>query len=76
MGWKLLWLGAVALPLSLDNQLHGATRDQVGEVLWVVLVILVIPWAMFSTSTCWHQASPGVDAGKHTSPRRGARDVS
>jgi hypothetical protein len=44
VAWKLLWLGAVALPLSLDGNLTGATRDQVGSILWVVIIIAVIPW--------------------------------
>jgi hypothetical protein len=44
VAWKLLWLGAVALPLWLDNSLEGATRQQTGDVLWVVIIIAVIPW--------------------------------
>jgi hypothetical protein len=44
VSWKLLWLGVVALPLWLDNQLEGATRTQAGAVLWVVIIIAVIPW--------------------------------
>ena len=44
VAWKLLWLGVVALPLSLDNQLVGATRTQTSTVLWVVIIIAVIPW--------------------------------
>ena len=44
VSWKLLWLGVVALPLWLDDQLEGATRTQTGAVLWVVIIIAVIPW--------------------------------
>lgn len=44
VGWKLTWLGVVALPLWLDGTLEGATRVQAGSVLWVVVVIVVIPW--------------------------------
>ena len=44
VGWKLLWLGVVALPLWLDNRLDGATREQAGAVLCVVIIIAVIPW--------------------------------
>ena len=44
VGWKLTWLGVVALPLWLDGALDGATREQVATVLWVVIVIAVIPW--------------------------------
>jgi hypothetical protein len=44
VAWKLLWLGVIALPQWLDNRLDAATRDQLGEVLWVVIIIAVIPW--------------------------------
>jgi hypothetical protein len=44
VGWKLLWLGAVALPLWLDGTLTGATREQFITVLWVAPVIAVVPW--------------------------------
>jgi hypothetical protein len=44
VGWKLLWLGVVALPLWLDDRLEGATRTQTGTILWVVIIIAVIPW--------------------------------
>ena len=44
VGWKLTWLGVVALPLWLDGNLSGATREQAVAVLWVAIVIAVIPW--------------------------------
>jgi hypothetical protein len=44
VSWKLLWLGAVVLPLEADDRLQGATRTQAGTVLWVVVIIAVIPW--------------------------------
>ena len=44
VGWKLTWLGVVALPLWSDGKLEGATREQAGAVLWVVIIIAVIPW--------------------------------
>ena len=44
VAWKLTWLGVVALPLWLDNQLEGATREQASAVLWVAIIIAVIPW--------------------------------
>jgi hypothetical protein len=44
VGWKLLWLGIVAVPLWLDGDLTGATREQVIKVLWVAIVIAVVPW--------------------------------
>jgi hypothetical protein len=44
VGWKLSWLGFVAVPLWLDGDLTGATREQAATVLWVAIVIAVIPW--------------------------------
>jgi hypothetical protein len=44
VAWKALWLGVVAIPLWLDGDLTGATREQVVKVLWVIIVIAVIPW--------------------------------
>ena len=44
VAWKLIWLGVFAVPLWLDNELDGATREQAGVVLWVVIIIAVIPW--------------------------------
>jgi len=44
VGWKLTWLAVVALPLWADGRLTGATLDQTAAVLWVVIVIVVIPW--------------------------------
>ncbi len=44
VAWKLTWLGVVALPLWTSGTLQGATRDQTGIVLWVVVIIAVIPW--------------------------------
>lgn len=44
VGWKLLWLGIVAIPLWLDGNLTGATLEQTIKVLWVAIVIAVVPW--------------------------------
>lgn len=44
VAWKLIWLGVVALPLWLNGNLTGATREQAGWILWVVVIIAVIPW--------------------------------
>jgi hypothetical protein len=44
VAWKLLWLGIVAVPAWLDNQLDSATREQAAKVLWVAIIIAVIPW--------------------------------
>jgi hypothetical protein len=42
--WKLIWLGVVALPLWLDNELTGANLEETNKVLWVLIVIAVLPW--------------------------------
>jgi hypothetical protein len=44
VGWKLIWLGIVALPLWLDGNLTGATLEQANTVLLVAIIIVVIPW--------------------------------
>jgi hypothetical protein len=44
VAWKLTWLGVIALPLWSDNKLDGATLEQAGWVLWVVIIIAAIPW--------------------------------
>ena len=44
VGWKLTWLGVVALPLWADGNLTGATREQSAAVLWGAIVVAVIPW--------------------------------
>jgi len=44
VGWKLTWLGTVALPLWLDGNLTGATLEQANAVLWVAIVVAVVPW--------------------------------
>ena len=42
--WKLLWLGAVAVPLWIRDDMDPATSEVAGTVLWVVIVLAVIPW--------------------------------
>jgi hypothetical protein len=44
VGWKLTWLGTVALPLWSEGNLTGATREQAASVLWVAIIIVVVPW--------------------------------
>jgi hypothetical protein len=44
VGWKLIWLGVVALPLWVHGDLTGATRVQADAVLLVVVIIAVVPW--------------------------------
>jgi hypothetical protein len=49
VAWKLLWLGAVALPLALDGHLEGPAREQAGTVLLGAVVVAVIPWRQVFT---------------------------
>lgn len=44
VAWKALWLGVVALPLWLDDNLTGAMWENTIKVLWVIIVVAVIPW--------------------------------
>ncbi|MGH2828116.1 MAG: hypothetical protein ACRDKF_14235 [Actinomycetota bacterium] len=42
--WKLLWLGAVAAPLWIADDLDAATSEVAGAALLVVIILAVIPW--------------------------------
>jgi hypothetical protein len=42
--WKMVWLGVVALPLWLTDQMDPATLVVANEVLWVVVIVAVVPW--------------------------------
>jgi hypothetical protein len=42
--WKVLWLGAIAVPLWLGEGMNAATSEVAGSVLWVVIILAVIPW--------------------------------
>ena len=42
--WKLVWLGAVALPLAASGGLEGGYAETLVNCLFVVPVVLVIPW--------------------------------
>ena len=44
VAWKLLWLGVIALPLWSQNKLQGATLNQTGRIIWVVVIMAVVPW--------------------------------
>jgi hypothetical protein len=64
VGWKLLWLGSVALPLWSQDRLEGATLHQTGTVLWVVIIMAVIPWRhvlsqyVLAPGDAWRRAAP------------------
>jgi hypothetical protein len=42
--WKLLWLGAVALPLARSGDLDSAAREVVFNCSLVVVILAVTPW--------------------------------
>lgn len=42
--WKLLWLGAVAVPRWIGGDMDAATSEVAGAALWVVIIVAVIPW--------------------------------
>jgi len=43
-GWKLLWLGLVALPTAASGGLDAATTDVAVNCSLVVLIVAVTPW--------------------------------
>ncbi|MGZ5404993.1 MAG: hypothetical protein ACXWDL_10125 [Nocardioides sp.] len=43
-GWKLLWLGVVALPKAATGDLDAATQQVVINCSLVVIIVAVIPW--------------------------------
>ncbi|WP_461171431.1 hypothetical protein M1D93_09945 [Arthrobacter sp. Z1-9] len=42
--WKVLWLGVVALPHLLANDMDTATADMLFSILFVVAILAVTPW--------------------------------
>jgi hypothetical protein len=42
--WKLLWLGAIAAPLWIADDMDATTAEVAGAALWVVIILAVIPW--------------------------------
>jgi hypothetical protein len=42
--WKLLWLGAIAVPLWIRGDMDAATSEVAASVLFVVIILAVIPW--------------------------------
>jgi hypothetical protein len=42
--WKVLWLGIVALPHLLANDMDTATADMLFTILFVVAILAVTPW--------------------------------
>lgn len=42
--WKVIWLGAVAIPHLIANDLNSAARDVLFSCSFVVVILAVIPW--------------------------------
>ena len=42
--WKVLWLGIVALPHLINNDMDSATADMMFSVLFVISILAVTPW--------------------------------
>jgi hypothetical protein len=61
--WKLLWLGAIAVPLWIRGDMEAATSEVAGSVLWVVIILAVIPWRyvfthyVFTPGDAWRRRS-------------------
>ena len=44
IAWKLIWLAVVALPLWTTGRMDQATWDVAFACLFVVVILLVVPW--------------------------------
>ncbi|MFI6832230.1 hypothetical protein ACIBG5_34335 [Kribbella sp. NPDC050241] len=42
--WKVVWIGAVAIPHLIANDLNAAARDVLFNCSFVVVILAVIPW--------------------------------
>jgi len=42
--WKVLWLGFVALPHFIANDMDTATADMLFTILFVIAIMAVTPW--------------------------------
>ena len=42
--WKVLWIGVVAVPHLISNDLDSATREVLVNCCFVVVILAVIPW--------------------------------
>jgi hypothetical protein len=42
--WKLIWLGAVALPAWLSDRMDDETWGYTSSSLLVVIFLVVVPW--------------------------------
>lgn len=44
VAWKVLWIGAIAIPHLVSGDLNAATADLLFSCSFVVVIIAVIPW--------------------------------
>jgi hypothetical protein len=42
--WKTIWLGGIALPLWLANQVDADTRSSFFEIAPIVIIFPLLPW--------------------------------
>ena len=42
--WKVIWIGAVAIPQLVSNDLNAEARDLLFNCSFVVVILAVIPW--------------------------------
>jgi hypothetical protein len=44
VAWKVIWLGAVAIPHLIANDLSAEGRDVLFNCSFIVVIVAVIPW--------------------------------
>ncbi|MGW7680599.1 hypothetical protein ACWGID_07665 [Kribbella sp. NPDC054772] len=44
VAWKVIWVGAVAIPRLVSNNLNAEARDVLFNCSFAVVVLAVIPW--------------------------------
>ncbi|TCO43624.1 hypothetical protein EV646_112201 [Kribbella antiqua] len=44
VAWKVIWVGAVAVPHLIANDLNAEARDVLFNCSFVVVILAVIPW--------------------------------
>ncbi|MGY4769111.1 hypothetical protein ACXC9Q_19530 [Kribbella sp. CWNU-51] len=42
--WKVIWIGAVAIPQLVSNDLNAEARDVLFSCSFIVVIVAVIPW--------------------------------
>ena len=56
--WKLLWLGAIAMPLWVRHDMDATTAQVAGAALWVVIILAVVPWRYVFTQYVLQRGDP------------------